>query len=323
MQIPRVSVLLPAYNRADYLPEAVNSALNQTLAEIEVLVVDDGSTDATAQVIREISDERVRYIYQDNRGVSAALNTAWRAARAEYVAMLGSDDVWLSTLLEELAPPLDADADLGLVYARAEGMDAFGRPLPQMLGAELKFPGKPLKSLLYGDCVCGLAAVFRRASLERVGGFNETMVGNEDWELWIRLAELYRFQYRNKVLARYRMHPRSLTGGKSATYTRIILDRVRLIENYYARALVPAEALEVKPLALRNVYLDVTVRFLSVGQWRAALPYLFRTVRAAPNPFTALVRVLGVAVFDLFLSKRRWGVSLVEGITAKRRKVQS
>jgi glycosyltransferase involved in cell wall biosynthesis len=320
MTVPRVSVLLPAYNRADYLAEAINSALDQTIRDLEVVVVDDGSTDDTSQVVRGIKDGRVHYLYQRNRGVSSALNTAWHAARGKYLAMLGSDDVWLPGLLGELVPVLDSDPALGLVYARAEGMDAQGRPLPQILGASEKFHGEWLKSILYGDFVCGLTAVFRRTSLEQVGGFNETMTGNEDWDLWIRLAEHYPFAFRDLILARYRMHPESLTGGRSETYVRIILDRVRLIEGYYARAAVPEEALGVESLARRNVYMDVTIRFLSIGRWRAAVPFFIRTLQAAPNPIATLPRILGVALFDLYFSKRRWGVRLAEALVARRRR---
>jgi glycosyltransferase involved in cell wall biosynthesis len=323
MTIPRVSVLIPAYNRADFLAEAIKSALNQTFRDLEVVAVDDGSTDDTPHVIHGIQDSRVHYLYQENRGVSAALNTAWRSAQGEYLAMLGSDDVWLPGLLEELVPPLDSDPGLGLVYARAGGMDVRGRPLPQILGAPEKFPGEALKSILYGDFVCGIAAVFRRVSLERVGGFNETMTGNEDWDLWIRLAELYRFAFHDKILARFRMHPQSLTGGRSDAYTLIVLDRVRLIENYYARAAVPEEALAVMSLARRNVYMDVTIRLLSIGRWRAALTFFFRSIRAAPNPFSATLRVIAVAILDLYLSKSRLGMRLAMAVMARRRKSQA
>lgn len=319
MSTPCVSVLIPAYNRADYLLEAVDSALNQTFRDLEVVIVDDGSTDNTGQIAQGIQDPRVRYIRQENRGVSAALNTAWRAAKGKFLAMLGSDDVWLPNQLEQLVPVLEADANLGLVYARAQGMDAKGKPLPQILGAPEKFPGRPLESILYGDFVCGIAAVFRRDSLERLGGFNETMTGNEDWDLWIRLAEVSRFAYVNSILARYRMHPQSLTGGRSLAYTRIINDRIRLIESYYSRAVIPDQALAVKSLARRNVYMDASIRFLSVGQRRLALNFFLQTIRVAPNPITALFRVVSVTIFDLYLSKTSWGVRLAEALVARRR----
>jgi hypothetical protein len=145
------------------------------------------------------------------------------------------------------------------------------------------------------------------------------MVANEDWDLWIRMAEFCRFAYCDEILARFRMHPSSLTGGKSERYARVILDRVRLIEKYYARENVPPEALTVKWLALRNVNMDVTIRYLSIGRWREARTYFIRTLRASPNPFTSAFRVLGVALFDLYLSKTAWGVRLVDALVTHRR----
>ncbi len=320
MMLPRVSILIPAYNRANYLPETLASALAQTFTDFEIIVVDDGSTDNTAQVVRAIADPRVQYIYQANRGVSAALNTAWRAARGEFIAMLGSDDVFLPHQVATLLPDLERDPARGFTYARAQGMDAQGKPLPQILGASPKFAGRPLVSLLYGDCVCSVACLMRRSALARVGGFDETLVANEDWDLWIRLAEQFDFTFRDEILARYRMHPTSLTGGRSQRYRRVILDRVRLIENYYARPSVPPDALAIKSLALRNVYMDVGIRFLAIGARREAMPYLWRAIRAHGNPLAATFRVTGVALFDLYLSKTRWGVALVEKLVAHQRR---
>lgn len=315
-----VSVLLPTYNRAQYLAQAVASALIQSYQDLEVIIVDDGSEDDTANVVGTFSDARVRYIYQTNQGVSAALNTAWHAARGDYCAMLGSDDVWLPELLQELVPVLEADPSLAFVYARARGMDARGNPLSQILGVSPKFPDHGLKSLLYGDTVCGLACVFRRACVERVGGFNESLVANEDWDLWIRIAEYYPFAFRDKILANYRIHPNSLTGGKSAYFGRLVHDRVALIEDYYARPNLPADALQVKSLALRNVYLDAGVRYLAVGKPRTAVSYFSRAIRAHGDPLSSAVRVTGVAIFYLFLAKTNWGVHLVDNLVARRRK---
>lgn len=315
-----VSVLLPTYNRAQYLAQALESALNQSYQDVEVIIVDDGSEDDTANVVGTFSDTRVRYIYQSNRGVSAALNTAWHTARGDYCAMLGSDDVWQPGLLQELVPVLDSDSSLAFVYARAQAMDARGNPLSQILGVSPKYPDAGLKSMLYGDAVCGLACVFRRACVERVGGFNEALVANEDWDLWIRISEHYPFAFRDKILANYRIHPNSLTGGKSQYFGRIITGRVALIENYYALPDLSTDALQVKSLALRNVYLDAGVRFLAVGKPRMAASYFSRAIRAHGNPLSSAVRVTGVAFFDLYLSKTNWGVHLVDNLVSRRRK---
>lgn len=320
MTLPRVSILIPAYNRADYLPAAIASAQQQTFPDTEIVVVDDGSTDNTGQLVRAMTDPRLKYIYQNNRGVSAALNTAWRAARGEFVAMLGSDDVFLPRQIETLLPHLERDAALGFVYARAQAMDAQGKPLPQVLGASPKFAERALASILYGDCVCGIACLIRRDILERAAGFDEALVANEDWDLWIRMAEISGFAFHDEILARYRMHPTSLTGARSEKYQRVVMERIRLIESYYARTAVPSEALSVKSLARRNVYMDAGIRLLAVGQPRTALPHFMRALRAHGNPFAAAARIVGVTLFDLYLSKTRWGVALVDKLVAQRRK---
>jgi glycosyltransferase involved in cell wall biosynthesis len=323
MTLARVSVLVPTFNRANYLLEAVNSALTQSYTDLEVVIVDDGSTDNTAEVVRSIQDPRVRYLYQQNRGVSAALNAAWRAAGGEYLALLGSDDVWLPDLLAELAPALDADPELGLIYARAQGMDAQGQPLPQMLGAPMKFPGDTLKSLLYGDSVCGLACLFRRECIDRVGGWDESLIANEDWDIWIRMAQHCRFSYRPEILARYRIHPQNLTGGRSEHYLQLVSDRVRVLDKFYSRSQMPPEALDIKPIAFRNVYMDIAVRHLAVGRRRAAFAYAMRAVRAAPNPLTSAVRIAALFVFYRVLSKTSWGVRFVDAWVARQKRSTS
>jgi glycosyltransferase involved in cell wall biosynthesis len=318
--MPRVSVLIPAYNRANYLPETIASVQKQTFGDIEIIVVDDGSADNTAEVVRSISDSRLKYIHQGNRGVSAALNTAWRAASGEFVAMLGSDDVMLSQQIEQLLPIIEHNAALGVVYARAQAMDAQGKPLSQILGSSLKFSDNALQSLLYGDSVCGIATLIRRSCLERVNGFDESLIANEDWDLWIRMAEISRFAFHDEILARFRMHAASLTGARSQHYRAVVLDRIRLIEKYYARPNLSADALAVKSIALRNVYMEVGIRFLAIGAVGDALPYLGRAIRSHGNPISATARVLGVTLFDLYLSKTRWGVRLADAIVKARRK---
>src|SRR5581483_7278803 len=142
----------------------------------------------------------------------------------------------------------------------------------------------------------------------------------EDWDLWIRMAAISNFAFRDEILARFRMHSTSLTGARSAQYQRVVSDRIRLIEGYYVRPGVPPSALAVKSLALRNVYMDAGIRLLAIGRVREALPCLQRAIRAHGNPLAATARVTGVALFDLYLSKTQWGVRLVDALVARRRK---
>lgn len=314
----RVSILIPTYNRANYLPTAIQSALDQTYRDLEVIVVDDGSTDTTADVVRSISDKRLCYFYQENSGVSGALNTAWRASTGEYVAMLGSDDEMLPQQIETLLPILEQNTHLGLVYARAQAMDAVGKIVPQILGGSLKFPDKPLSSILYANTICSIAALIRRRAIDEVGGLNPALTANEDWDLWIRLAEHWGIQYEDKILARYRMHEQSLTANKSEQYDNIITSRIRIIKAFYARKSIPDEASGVLPAAMRNVYLDAAIRSLTIGKRSKAFSYYAKGLATQNNPISTTLRFASVAIFDLYLSKTRWGVRLVDALVAWR-----
>src|SRR5512139_2675174 len=119
-----VTVLIPTFNRTRYVGHAIRSVLQQTRRDLELLVLDDGSTDDTEAVVRAVSDARVRYVRCPHRGISATLNTGIGLARGPYIARLDSDDEWLPELLATETAVLDADPDVGLVYGRAQAMDA-------------------------------------------------------------------------------------------------------------------------------------------------------------------------------------------------------
>lgn len=129
MRMPAVTVVIPTYDRARYLGEAIRSVLDQVFADFEVLVVDDGSADDTAGMVHAIRDARLQYLRRPHRGIGAALNAGLRGARGRYVARLDSDDVWLPAMLETLVPVLDARPEVGVAYARGQAMDQQGSPL--------------------------------------------------------------------------------------------------------------------------------------------------------------------------------------------------
>lgn len=317
----QVSVVIPTYNRARYIGQAVSSVLNQTWRDVEVIVVDDGSTDETAEVLA--ADSRVRYLYQAHRGVAAALNCGWRVAQGEYIGIIGSDDVWRPTLLEELVPLLAREPNVGLAYARAQGIDEHGRPLTPIQGAPEKFPGRTLASLLYGDFVCPIAVLLRRSCLERVGGFDESLSANEDWDLWIRLASFCRFAFCDKILAYYRYHRENLTAVNSLHLQDIIRDRLRVLDKFYASDAVTPETLALKGIAYRNVYLDAALRHWMAGQRRAALTDLRRAFAASPQPLAFILRAIAFLAAHRYLKKTVWGVQLMDRWVKWRRRNNS
>src|SRR5262249_10455091 len=203
---PAVTVIVPTRNRARYLGEAVGSVLAQTLVDLGLVVVDDGSTDSTRDLVGAIGDPRLRYLYQPPSGIGAALNRGLRSARGRYVARLDSDDVWRPDMLETLVPILESRADVGVAYARGQAMDGDGHRLPNVQGIPERFPGDSLRSLLYDDGTCNVALLARRECFERAGFYDEDLVASEDWDMWLRVARHYRFAFVDKVVTDIRWH---------------------------------------------------------------------------------------------------------------------
>jgi len=204
---PTVSVVIPAYNAERYIGETLQSVLAQTYRDFEVVVVDDGSTDGTREIVRRYG-ERVRLIEQPNSGPSAARNRGIREARGEFIAFVDSDDLWLPEKLT-LQMPLFADDEVGLVYCRAARVDAEGRALNESSGR--KPQGWVFEDFLLRNHCPTSGAVVRREAFERCGYFPEDMVWAEDWHLWLRIAREYRFAAVEEVLTHHRVHGGALT----------------------------------------------------------------------------------------------------------------
>lgn len=206
MTSPCVSVVIPCYNHANYLQDAIRSCLAQTYPNLEILVVDDGSTDNTKAVVGQFP--QVQYIYQDNAGVGAARNRGWRQAQGEFVQFLDADDYLLPTKIQRCVDALRADPEIGVVYTdyeiRTEDMCARH---PIQHPAWVMPEGEVLKRLIDQNTAFFVpaCAVIRRELIERVNGFNETLHGTEDWYMWISLAAHgARFRYVPEMLVWYR-----------------------------------------------------------------------------------------------------------------------
>jgi glycosyltransferase involved in cell wall biosynthesis len=208
---PAVSVVVPAYNVAPYIGEALESVFAQTFKDLEVVVVNDGSPD-TEELERALAPylARVVSLRQETGGASAARNAGIRRARGRFVALLDGDDVWLPTYLEEQLAALDAGLDLVYSDALLFGVgDVAGRTFMQTCPSR---GAVTVESLLAQRCVVITSCVVaRREALLRAGLFNESYRRSEDFDLWVRLAHGgARLGYQRRVLARHRMRPDSL-----------------------------------------------------------------------------------------------------------------
>lgn len=209
--MPAVSVIIPTYNRADLVPEAINSVLGQTSIDVEVVVVDDGSTDSTRALLHDLYGERIRYLYQTNSGRSAARNRGIAVSRGHYLLFLDSDDMLLPGALEREAAYLDAHPNVDIVYTDGYFCDETGKNIARI--APMRAPHSPddiLKDLILSNVILAChTAMVRRTALDALGPpyFNETLRGTEDENLWIRLAaQDSTFAYLDVLTCQYRIH---------------------------------------------------------------------------------------------------------------------
>jgi glycosyltransferase involved in cell wall biosynthesis len=203
---PSVSVVLPTYNREALLDRAILSVLDQTYGSFELIVVDDGSTDATPATIARFGDGRVRCVrLEDNRGAAAARNVGIRESNGRFIAFQDSDDEWLPSKLEShMRVFAECDPAIGVVYSDMERIWRDGRSeyyrSPDVLPGVLLNP----ETSFYQVCGLGIqSTVIRRAVLAEVGGFNEAFPALEDLELFVRLSRRCAFHHLELPLVRY------------------------------------------------------------------------------------------------------------------------
>lgn len=211
---PRVSVIIPAYNAERWLPATLDSVCSQSLLEIEILVVDDGSTDRTVEIAAAFAarDPRVRIIYQENAGVGAARNRAIAEAAGEYIAPLDADDLWYPEKLAHQVACMDAGGqEMGFAYCWSEKIDPDGQVVTGAFPSDSQ--GSVLAELLVRNFVGNASVpIFRATALEECGLYltrdeQRGTQGCEDWELLLRVGERYKVGLVPETLVRYRLAP--------------------------------------------------------------------------------------------------------------------
>ncbi len=202
--MPTVSVIIPTYNSAKYVIEAVESVLAQTYQDFEILVIDDGSTDETEQVLRRYKNP-VRYIRQPNGGVAVARNRGIQESRGRYIAFLDADDTWLPHKLEQQINVLQQHPHAHACYSAFTIVDADLNPLGI---SRSQRQGSALEDLLtHGNIIGSICTVLCERSLfDEVGGFDPKLSQCADWDMWVRLAAHTEFLYLDEPFVTYRQH---------------------------------------------------------------------------------------------------------------------
>ena len=225
-----VTVVVPSYNMAHFLPQAVESALGQSYPHLEVQIIDDGSTDETPRVVRQWDgNPRVRVHRQANGGLSHARNQGIALGRGNFIALLDADDIWLPEKLALQMPLFDGRPEVGVVYSGFDRMDRDGRSEPK--GPHRMHRGRISGRLLIENFVPASSAVVRRECFERHGGFDTALRTGEDYEMWLRLSAHYQFDYVEQPVMRYRIW----SGQMSKDYRGRYATGIQTMQNFLRR----------------------------------------------------------------------------------------
>ena len=303
MDSPRVGVVVPTYNHVDTLAEAIESILAQSRSPDEILVVDDGSTDGTKRLVRGFG-RRVRYLYQDNRGLSAARNTGIQASTADWVCFLDADDLWEPNKLKlQVEFIRTIDAAIGCVYTRYVIQAPSFRtlsPIPPNKGA------LTLPNLLRRNWIGVLTVAARRDLLLDLGGFDEDLYATQDWDLWLRMAAIdVQFAYLPQPLAIYKISE----GSMHLDAERMEIDGTRMLSKFFTRVDLPfgpTRRNRLERLARAGFYVQLSWQCVATRQRERSLSYLWKALVAWPL-VVLRIETLGVVV-RLSLGTRLYSV---------------
>jgi glycosyltransferase involved in cell wall biosynthesis len=203
MPPPLVSIILPTYNRAHLLKRSIQSILNQTYKNFELIIVNDGSTDNTREVVENFHDRRIYYVeHEKRRGANAARNTGIKLAKGEYIAFQDDDDIWLPRKLEmQIEVFQNSPQNVGVVYTGCLRIDCErGRAFRLPSIKEKRVEGYIHSNLLKKNFITTTTAVVKRECFQHSGLFDENLPRLQEWDLWIRISKHYSFKYINLPL---------------------------------------------------------------------------------------------------------------------------
>lgn len=278
LENPKVSVIIPTYNRADLLPRAINSVLNQTFKDFELIVVDDGSTDNTKELISDFQkkDNRIQYIWQENSGAPAKpKNTGIKNSKGEFLAFLDSDDEWLPEKLEKQLKLFEKDKDLGIVGCNCWNIYVGEKYRKTKYRIKNNTKDNPIRIL--EDCFIfsSSSVVIPRFVFNDVSLYDESFKVSDDWDLYIRILKKYRFNFVDDFLLNYYVHYNNISKEGSIKQAEDYINLIKKHEKDYNSNLL------AKSIILRYV----GSYYMINNQKTIARKYFKASIRCAPYHF--------------------------------------
>lgn len=296
-----VSVIITNYNYAQYVGQAVNSACSQSYKNIEILVVDDGSTDNSGEILQECArkDDRVRLIFQKNAGQAAATNKGIMEAEGEFIAFLDADDVWFADKLEKQIP-LFANKDAGVIYSSVKLIDMNGEEFGVRRTKKIEQGESFLHHIILENFIPFTSSVVRRECFALSGLLDSQYTVCTDYDLWLRLARFCQFDCVQDFLAGYRCRPDSLSGNplQMITVARQITDIFYMKnEKLFNASFIKKER--------SDSYVNALYIFSRLNDRKNALSCLYRVIITAPLSRNVVVSLLLIVKYFLLVPLRK------------------
>lgn len=247
--MPKVSVVIPLYNREKYIAETIESVLLQTFKDFEIIIIDDGSTDNSLKNLEPFK-EKVKLITQINSERAVSRNNGVKNSTGEYIAFLDSDDIWLPNKLEKQIEILDKNKEIVLVYCACNRIDENSKKTLTARRQRVGYSGNISEKLLIRNFIPSPTPILRRELFNQTEGFKSEYIPYEDWEFWIRFSHLGKFHFIEEPLALYRIHKEQSVQLVSAE--RIEKATLALLEDSY-KTINTSKELKNKSLGVANL----------------------------------------------------------------------
>ncbi len=290
MKSELVSVIIPTYNRAHLIGRAIQSVLNQTYKNMEIIIADDGSTDNTEEIVKSFQDKRIKYIkYPENKGGCAARNIGIRSSRGKYISFLDSDDEWLPEKLEKQLEVFEKSQDekLGFVNCGTIFIDAENKKeITRILSREKDYIFKDMLENNY-ETGGGSSNLIKREIFDKCGFFDENLYlkkgGQQDYEMWLRIAKENKFDYAPRYLVRRYFHSKSITSmselrAKTEAFKYVICKYKKDYEKY--------------PKAYSGYFRGLGAQYCLAGDLKRGREKFFGSIKIEPLNFKNYLHLL-------------------------------
>jgi len=280
---PLISVIIPTFNHGDYIEKAIDSVLQQSYKELEIIVVDDGSTDNTAGIILKYG-ERIKYIRQRNGGGNAARNRGIRESRGELLAFLDADDYWIQDKLAKQIPEIIREESVGIVGCGYFVIDVAGNIIKgPVIRSNYRTREELYNALTTGQIIPASAsgALIRKQCFRDVGEFDETLKMGQEWDMWLRLTKIYHASFIQEPLVCIRFGS-SVVKRQDITVKGSALTGPKK-EEYYVKLIIEKNVPKEKQRrAFSSLFYRLASDYLSLGNRMEAMKYLLKSVYLRP-----------------------------------------